>query len=71
MKVTAIKTLTLLRGLPNSEETPSTPEAVVTVCGACGTDIVLSEQQAILDFLGNLAGFLPDYAYFCPSCMAD
>ena len=46
-------------------------KTIVTACGVCGITIVLSEQQAILDLLGHPAGFLPDYDYFCRSCLAD
>ena len=46
-------------------------KTIVTACGACGIAIALSEEQAILDLLGHLAGFLPSYDYFCPTCLAD
>ena len=45
-------------------------KTIVTACRACAIAIVLSEQQAILDFLGHPAGFLADYDYFCRSCLA-
>ncbi len=46
-------------------------KTIVTACGACGIAIVLPEQQAILDLLGQLAGFLPYYDYLCQSCPPD
>ena len=46
-------------------------KVIFAVCAGCETSIVLYEEQVILDFLGHLAGFLPSYDYFCPSCLAD
>ena len=66
-----MKTPNLHKDLSRFEETLKVPKTIVAACGVCGADIVLSEQQAVWDFLAHLAGFLAAYDYFCPICQAD